>query len=560
MDTRVSLYLLLDYKTYYGEEKSLDDTVCLIKDIPSLTLINYLSGFNVNLYLHDNDEDTGKIQFQLVNSLLAKCDNQTRTKWVEVVSREGGNGFRPIMFYNYSNLLFYNIVFKNFNSQPCRDLTPEEAKRFFDAYLIINSEVNNKYNVDYSKLQEEVNSDHIENATITNFIYQRDYSSTLDFSNQIFRGIELFKYIENDPVYGSHIADYYKSIKVKGYLDIFRNIGVLAAHIGIPNQQRYQIVNLKTEIDENIVNEEYLESLCINNEINNYIDDVSFTNLRAKPLFRFDRYRLFILDVNFLFDHFYKAQIFSFNSFVKTTGGLNNFLSDKGKHFIEEKYMPLILDKCFPRYIRYYGDNCKDSANEELCDAYLREDNKICIIECKDVLLNAAIKNSGDRQKLFEEFDKKFVKNEKGKQKGITQLYNAVIDIDSHSISFDSSASDDLELYPIVLYTDNSFGIDGLNKYYRQLFEKKLNDVNPKVKVHPIVFISLSYLEMHCDYFTNNHIDLWDVIDKYNLHVQQPNYDLTPFEIYSRFFMNQYVSEDLESNLLQKTLPLIFNL
>ena len=209
MDTRASFFLLLDYKIYYGEEKSLDQVVSLINGIPSLTLINYLSGFNVNLYLHDNDDDTGKIKFQLVNSFLCKCDVVVQAHWGEDVRREGNNGFKPIMFYNYSNLIFYNIVFKNFNDLPCRDLTSEEARRFFDAYLIINSEVNNKYDIDYSKCKEEIRSGHIENVTITNFIYQRDYTSTLDFSNQIIRGIEFFKYLENDHIYGNYILDYY---------------------------------------------------------------------------------------------------------------------------------------------------------------------------------------------------------------------------------------------------------------------------------------------------------------------------------------------------------------
>ena len=53
MDTRISLFLLLDYKTYYGVDKTLDDAVELIRDIPSATLINYVSGFNANLYLSD---------------------------------------------------------------------------------------------------------------------------------------------------------------------------------------------------------------------------------------------------------------------------------------------------------------------------------------------------------------------------------------------------------------------------------------------------------------------------------------------------------------------------
>ena len=154
MDTRVSLFLLLDYQNFYGEEKTINDAVDLIREIPSLTLINYVSGFNVSLYLHENDDEMGKIQFRLVNSLLGKCDLQMQSKWRDVVIRESKNGFSPIMFYNYSNLLLYNIIFENYNNQPTRDLTTDEALKVFDAYLIVNTIVNNKYSTDTNEMQK----------------------------------------------------------------------------------------------------------------------------------------------------------------------------------------------------------------------------------------------------------------------------------------------------------------------------------------------------------------------------------------------------------------------
>ena len=53
-DTRMNIFLLLDHKEYYGSEKYLAEAEDLIKDIPSLTLLNYISGFGVNLYLNEN--------------------------------------------------------------------------------------------------------------------------------------------------------------------------------------------------------------------------------------------------------------------------------------------------------------------------------------------------------------------------------------------------------------------------------------------------------------------------------------------------------------------------
>ncbi len=541
------MFLLLDYKTYYGVDKTLDDAVELIRDIPSATLINYVSGFNANLYLHDNDDSTGKIQFQLVNSLLGKCDAKELEKWRNVVMQESSKGFMPIMFYNYSNLLFYNVIFENYNNKQTRDLTSDEAKSVFDAYLIINGIVNNKYNIDYETFQDEIKNGNVENVTITNFIYQRDYSSTLDFRNQVVRGVEFFKFLEKNDAYGKFLPNYYKDNNIENYPNMFKNLMTIIAYIGIENQERCQMVDLTSEIADNWVNEKYLDTLCINNEIGTYVEDVSFKILREKPLFRINRFKFFVLDVNFLLDQFYKAQIFSLNSFIQQNGGGSNFLSDKGKYFIEENYLPKVLDKCFPNYVRYYSSSCKDSNGDELCDAYIRDKNKICVIECKDVLLNADIKNGGDRKKLFDEFDKKFVKNEKGKQKGITQLVNAVKDINDNSVSFDSSIKNEgLEIFPVVIYTDNSFGIEGLNKYYRELFENRIKGI--ELKVHPIVFINLSYFEMHFEFYANNQLNIWDMIDKYNEYVKDCKYELTPFEIYSRLYMNLYIPTDIDSS------------
>ncbi len=544
MDTRVSLFLLLDYQNFYGEEKTINDAVDLIREIPSLTLINYGSGFNVSLYLHENDDEMGKIQFRLVNSLLGKCDLQMQSKWRDVVIRESKNGFSPIMFYNYSNLLLYNIIFENYNNQPTRDLTTDEALKVFDAYLIVNTIVNNKYSTDTNEMQSIIKNGNIEDVTITNFIYQRDYLSTLDFRNQINRGKELFEFLEKDGFYKSYICEYYQSKYVTGWQVMFNALFCIIAKLGIDKEQRCQMVDLTTEISCGILNERYLETLSINTNIVNYHSDNSFKMLREKPLYKYDNYRYFVLDINFLFDLFYKNQVFAFSAFLLQKGVKNDFLSYKGKVFTEENYLPKIINKCFPNYIRYYNSDCLDSNGDELCDVYIREDNKICLIECKDVLLKADIKNSGDRKKLFDEFDKKFIKNEKGKQKGISQLQKAIIDINKNGIVFDKIMPNvTLDIYPIIIYTDNSFGIEGLNKYYRTIFEQRIRSEKLSVKVHAITFINLSYFEMHYEFYSDNCLNIWNMINGYNEYVNNSKYELTPFEIYSRWYMNMYVPE-----------------
>lgn len=549
LDTRTRIFLLLDHNEYYSVEKSMADAEDLIRNIPSVTLLNYISGFGVNLYLNDNSDDTGKIQFMLVSSLLNKCDGATQQKWVAEVKKQDEKGHSPILFWNYSNLLFYGLVFKLFNNHPSRDLTREEAKKFFDSYLIINGIANNKIQIEAETIKKADTEEKIEDVMLPSFIYQKDYASSIDFSNQVTRGVAFFDYLENDPKYKTLVKEYYASKNVSGYLRMFKNLMVIFSEINIGNtlERRNQMANLYEYNLAKEVDLAFIETLCVNSEIPTYEVDDSFGVLRNKFLYKLNQFKFLILDVNFLLNQFYKAQIFSFNTFLKSKGVKGDFLSEKGKNFTENIYLPIVLDACFHHFIRFYGDACVNSNKEELCDAYLRESNKVCLIEFKDVLLNASVKNSADKEKLFAEFDKKFVANQTNKPKGITQLINAIKDIDKNSISFDTlETKERLEIYPIIIYTDLSFGIEGVNKIFKEKFNDEIQKISlNNVVVKDVTFINLNFFEIREDYFARKLLNLYQMLDDYHQHTTNSDYSLTPFEVFSRFFMNMYVPEEL---------------
>lgn len=545
-DTRMRVFLLLDYNEYYGQDKSFEDAEELIKGIPSGALLNYVAGFNVNLYLNENNDDSGKIQFMLVSNLLDKCDKESRDKWVEVVKKQHKNGHAPIMFWNYSNLLFYNLIFKKYNTLQTRDITGDEAQKIFDAYLIINGVANNKIKVENFDVKSASDENKMEEITIPHFMYQKDYSSSLDFANQITRGVMLFEFLESAPKYNELVKEYYTSKKISGYLKMFKNILILFQEIRVEQLQRFQLINLEKYVLSNEIDLDYIQTLCINNSISNYTEDESFGTLRTKFLYQYNRYQYLILDVNFLIDQLYKAQVFSFNAFLKTKGLKIEFLSEKAKYFMEEIYLPKVIKNCFPHYESYFGDQCVDSKKEELCDVYIRENNKIGLFEFKDVLLNATVKNSGKKQTVFEEFDKKFIKNEKSKPKGITQLLNAIVDIEANSILFDIDLPQQkLIIYPVVLYTDHSFGVEGNNKIYREKFSLELEKLDIKnIEVKEITFINLNFFELREDYFAQKLMNLFDMFDSYHVHCSNAESELTPFEVFSRFYMNEHVPKN----------------
>ncbi len=551
MDTRVRVFLLLDYKSYYGVEKSIADAEDLIRDIPSITLLNYLSAFNVNIYGHDNDEYTGKVQSNLAGSLLSKCDNEVQKKWVFEVEKHANEGHSPIMFWNYSNLLFYGPIFKTFNHLPSRDLTGDEAKRFFDAYLIINGIANDRITIDEERLKEADKNGKVEEITMSSLMYQRDYMSSTDFQNQVVRGVSFFEYLENDSKYKEYIQEYYATKNVSGYLRMFKNLLTLFCEINVEGDQRMQLANLRkffSEEEKFDLDLDYFETICINSEIQTYTSDESFGLLRSRPLYKLNQYQFFILNVNFLLDQFYKSQVFSFVSFLRSKEVKGEFLADKGKNFMESISLKMTFDNCFPSNIKFYGDACLNSDKEELCDVYLKEKNKICLVEFKDVLLSAAIKNSGDKEKLFAELKKKFVANQSNKPKGITQLINAINDIELNNVSFDDSFSkENLEIYPLIVYTDSSFGMEGVNKMFKEMFLEEINKQDLSITVKEVTFINLSYFENHEDYFNQNYLNLFQLLENYHAHTLNTNYSLTSFEVFSRFYMNDNVPENLES-------------
>lgn len=546
MDTRMSLYLLIDYTNIYDLEKDFDDAMKLLEEIPTESLINYMSGFSTHLYLNENSDESGIIQAFLVDNLLLKAGDSYRNRWIAVINDEAKKGNAPLLIWEYSNLKFYNLIFKNYNNLPCRDITSEEAKKIYDAYLIINSIVNKKTNVDSLDKDNEQFKEHIEDVTIPNFIYQKDYSSTLDFSNQITRGVLLFEYLETHTLYRDVMQDYYEEKKVAGYLKMYRSLLVIITELGIGTDKRKQIANLEEYAKENFVDIDYINTLTINPHIRIYQEDDSFSFLRSHFLYKHNAFRYYILNVNFLIDQLYKAQVFSLNLYFRENGIDKNFLSRKAKEFMEEIYLPKVISTCFPNYIKYYNEFAVNSSGEELCDAYLRKDNKICLIEFKDVLLNARIKNLQDKESLYDEFDKKFDKNQNGKPKGITQILNAIQDISDNNIIFETLPEfQEIEIYPVIVYTDFTFGVEGLNAIFKERFKERLGKISTKnYKVHDITFINLSYFELHEDYLSKGILNIFDLINIYHEHINNSEYRLTPFEVFSRFYMKENVAED----------------
>lgn len=546
-DTRMNLKTIIGYTEIYGDHKDQSFANELIKDIPSVTLLNYISGFNIQLYLNETGEESHNVQIQLLNNLIVKAGPSTIERFKQVFQEYSNKSQWPVIFWQYSNLLFYELIFSTYNNLPMRDLTSAEAKNVLDAYLIINSITSNRFKITSEEVKLAAEKGEVESILLPNFIYQKDYASTTDFSNQITRSIKFFQYLENSEKYKEYVSQYYQHLKVRDSRDLTHNILTIFTQLGIgqPGEQRKQFIPLDNIIS--LVNINFIKSLSVNDTIRTYVPDNSFRLLRKQMLYHFDRNIFFLLDINFLIDQLYKAQVFSFKEFIEVLGYKGNFLSVKGKEFMEDIYFRHIMERCFSSGIHLAGDVAKKNDGNEICDYYIRYENNVIIVEFKDVLLSATLKEQSDKEPLYKELDKKFYENQKKDPKGIQQLFNAASYLENNNPEFDTlPTSGVINVYPVVIYTDLSFGYEGINKILNQKFNELTDSMEfEKLEIKDVTFINLNYFEVHEDYLKQGLINLFDIIAGYHSHILNEDSSTTPFEVYSRFYLKTNIKNEL---------------
>ena len=129
-------------------------------------------------------------------------------------------------------------------------------------------------------------------------------------------------------------------------------------------------------------------------------------------------------------------------------------------------------------------------------------------------------------------------------------MYNAIKYLQLNDLSDDIlDRSDDLEIYPLVVYTDSTFGAEGINKIMNDKFKNILRE-HPLsgLIVEGVSFVNLSYFEMHQEYLCNEIIDFFSLLRSYQAHVLKPEYSTASFEVYSRAYFAENKVVDLKSS------------
>ncbi len=128
----------------------------------------------------------------------------------------------------------------------------------------MNSATTGRFNFGEEEIKQAVENGTIEEVVLPQFIYQKDYASSNDFTNQIARVELFFQYLEAHATYGVEVRAYYASLNVSGYLEMFKNLLCLFQELKIENKTEARIQLSNFEFMHPMVNLNYIQKLCVN--------------------------------------------------------------------------------------------------------------------------------------------------------------------------------------------------------------------------------------------------------------------------------------------------------
>lgn len=257
-----------------------------------------------------------------------------------------------------------------------------------------------------------------------------------------------------------------------------------------------------------------------------YHHDMDFLMMRERPLVKTGPNIYNFIYMKMFLDKAYTGLLFDIKDTLVKRGlldeknGYMNLRSMLGEDFSEKFFFYTLMGRCFGKhYVRYSGEELKKALGEGMPDYYLRRGNRIFIFECKDTQMAAQKKLSGNYDTIKNAIDEKFVENTKGHAKGIGQLIQVIEDKMPVILSnIDKDVVQGVKfIFPIIVYFDDSFDVEGPNYLLNKEFKKRIDcvSVSPDYVVKDVVMVNIEQLMRLENFFASDKLKLATLINSY---------------------------------------------
>lgn len=502
---------MISYSQLYADEK--ESVNSLVKGIPSdeaVAWCSYIIFRKENLKIGEND-------LNILAPLLFSFESELQHKISDYL---GGfyNGVDCLIDVN-SLLKLTQYLIAHPNNEH-HELTKVEKTRLYKAYLLYCDAYLEQISNGYS-LPDNYTSDDMLRCYLPIKLLTSDVDAFSDSTLEVIKGKWFFVDFANaDTKFKQYVGDF---IRGKGYDSAIQYLGYIFNIVASTtvNEPPTNVIQFSEDSGKWI---SFMNGMTVNHDGCAVEEDLNV--IHSKPVYRLAENKYAILFSKFFVDKMFQGMLFDMAATLAGIGTFDDEVSayktlkqQVGEWFSEHYLLYRTLETSLSRRmpVRVTGESLHGVLKSGEPDYYARRNNRVFVFEFKDVRLDDNTKTSCDyeiiRQRLFE----LFVENEKGRPKGVKQLANVI----EKKLPVILSSVDDvapegyLNIYPILVYTDGGFDIEGVNYYLNEEFKRCLNSYDDRFRVKDLVMVNLNLLMKLENCFTNGKVVLDKAVNEY---------------------------------------------
>lgn len=308
---------------------------------------------------------------------------------------------------------------------------------------------------------------------------------------EILKFVQFEKWIKNQDKYKNFTVSYLNQFDLSTWYELITVIYHL-------NDMAINHVKFSKDLDK-----QYWKMLSYFAEHNNdKIDWNELTQIRKKPLYKLKSGDYLVLDFGYLLDKFFSGIYHDMLELSKTSI-INKFHQDYSKDFIEGFLLSNSLNAVFGKsYIQFNEEKIKyfkvkGIENLALPDYYIRNGNKVFLIECKNSFISNRIKSENNCEAIEKDIIEKFYQSG-NRKKAIKQLVNFIeLSVEGKYLFFDKiDKLKNLRYYPILVVTDATLNSLGFNQLFNEYFSSELKNHKKdfKERIKPLTIIHINDL------------------------------------------------------------------
>lgn len=500
----------LEYNHVFPDLKEKKEVLEYLKEISRFSLENIIGYFTTSpLPNFDKFFSNENLRNQIIDKVIIYSRKNNIKEKPEIISIEGSLIISELILANKNELILENILTED---------KDRDELNLFKAFLVVNESLNKSKNltldstiVNIDKIAEMMvslkfsSSDFgvYENADVE--LLQLSYVTSYKFA-------ELLKFLESDDGYKYLREELCKYFKQSNVDNLKKQVDYLLVQILLfrkNNSYKFLVEDSDTI--------EFFNSL-ISDQI---IADEDFINIRNFPLYKIGNDTFSIINPFFVLDKFTKSVKFllkeCFNNHHNLQSNDRTFFSFYNNLFSEKFLMKNVLENIFSK--KQFSKQEILVSDDKEPDYYIRHNKDIYIFEYKDVLFPKNIKSSGDIEKITKMLKGKFLVNPTtDKRIGIGQIINNIEAISNNSFAYDNNIilGKFYNIYPILLLSDRTLEIPGMNHIFNNWFKSNLNDINKNLTVKNLIIMDIDTLIFYQEYLKSKDKNFKNILDMHN--------------------------------------------